>query len=159
MAHRTKKLLAVARWRAHRDALSLSAGERFWFAIEQSFNSKNTRRVTHALLDFGFAVLPQLQAKGHVIEDAHVRIERVILEYHCDIAVLRCDVVNPPVPNVNIAPRNFFQASNHAKSSRLAATGGADQHNKFAIGNFEIHILDRGHAGSLFLRDKSCKRD
>src|SRR5438477_115560 len=42
----------------YRDALSLSAGERFRFAIEQSFNSKNARRIPHALLDFGFAVFP-----------------------------------------------------------------------------------------------------
>jgi hypothetical protein len=79
-----------------------------------------------------------------------VRIERVILEYHRDIAVLRRDVVDPALADVNVAARNFFQAGDHAKSSRFTATGRADQHNELAIGNFEIHILDCSYAAPLF---------
>src|SRR5207244_9192098 len=130
--------------------LSLSAGERFRLTIEQFFNSKNGSGITHALLDFSLAILPQLQAKSHVIEDAHVRIERVILEYHRDIAVLRRDVVDPALADVNVAARNFFQAGDHAKSRRFAATGRTNQHNELAIGNFEIHIVDCSYAASLF---------
>jgi hypothetical protein len=55
-----------------------------------------------------------------------------------------------PLSNVDIAPRNFFQARDHAKSSRLAATGGANQHDELVIGNFEIHILDRGNVAPFF---------
>ena len=36
----------------------------------------------------------QLQAEGHVVVDAHVRVERVVLEDHRDVAVLRRDVVD-----------------------------------------------------------------
>src|SRR4030095_8283373 len=111
---------------SHRDALSLSAGERLRLAVEQSFNSKNAGGITHTLLDFSLAILPQLQAKGHIVEDAHVRIERVVLEYHRNIAILRRDVVNPTLTDVNIAARNFFKTGDHAKSSRFAATGWAN---------------------------------
>src|SRR5881275_602235 len=105
MAHRTKNLRLSHDGAPYRDALSLSAGERFRFAIEQSFNSKNARRIPHALLDFGFAVFPQLQAKGHIIEDAHVGIERIILEYQRDIAALRWDFAKTRRPNVWMCAR------------------------------------------------------
>src|SRR2546423_10919337 len=64
--------------------------------------------------------------------------------------VLRRAAVDPPVTDVDIAARNFFQACDHAESSRFAATGRANQHDELAIGNFEIHILDCRYAAPLF---------
>ena len=42
----------------------------------------------------GLGVAAIAQAVGHVVVDAHVRIERVVLEHHGDVAVGRLHVVD-----------------------------------------------------------------
>ena len=45
-------------------------------------------------LDVGLRHAAVAQAVGHVVVDAHVRIERVVLEHHGDVAVGRLHVVD-----------------------------------------------------------------
>ena len=47
------------------------------------------RHFAHALLDLGLGGLAQAQAEGHVLEQALVRVERVVLEHHGDVAGAR----------------------------------------------------------------------
>ena len=54
-------------------------------------------RLLDPLLDVGLGDLAQLQPERDVVADRHVRIERVALEDHRDVAILRRDVVDDAV--------------------------------------------------------------
>ena len=82
---------------ADRDALPLAAGELARLALEQLLDAEDLGRVPHALRDLGLGELPQLQPERHVVVDGHVRVQRVVLEHHRDVAVLRRQVVDDPV--------------------------------------------------------------
>ncbi|MPN60211.1 hypothetical protein SDC9_207936 [bioreactor metagenome] len=57
----------------------------------------------HAALDLFFRGLAQLQAKRHVFVHRHVRVQCVVLEHHCNVAVLRGHVIDHLVANVKLA--------------------------------------------------------
>jgi hypothetical protein len=52
----------------------------------------------HALVDVGLLEAAQLEAERHVLVDAHMRVQGVVLEDHGDVAVLRGDVVDHAGP-------------------------------------------------------------
>ena len=72
-------------------------------------------------------------------------IERVILEHHGDVAVLRLQAVDDPAADGDGAAADFLEARDHAQRRRFAATGRADQHDELAILDVEIDVLDRDH--------------
>src|SRR3712207_7416064 len=51
-------------------------------------------RSAHALLDARLRGVAQLEPEGHVVVHGHVRVERVVLEDHGEVAILRLDVVD-----------------------------------------------------------------
>jgi hypothetical protein len=79
---------------AHRDALALAAGKRLGLAQQQRLDIQDARRLVDAALDLGLGEFPQLQAERHVVEHAHVRIQRVVLEHHRDVAVPRWHIID-----------------------------------------------------------------
>ena len=48
-------------------------------------------RFVDARLDLGLRRAAVAQAVGHVVVDAHVRVERVVLEHHGDVALGRLE--------------------------------------------------------------------
>jgi hypothetical protein len=87
----------------HGDALALSAGQLARLAIEQLLDFQDACGFAHALFDLvlrGFAVA---QPVGHVVVDAHMRIERVVLEHHRDVALGRLDVVDDALADADLA--------------------------------------------------------
>ena len=78
----------------HRDALALSAGELARLALVQVLDLQDRRRLAHARLDLVLGTLAQPQPERHVLEHRLVRIERVILEHHRDVARARRQVVD-----------------------------------------------------------------
>jgi len=79
---------------AHGDALALAARELARIASEQIVEAEDVGRLLHPLGDQRAVRLPQLQAEGHVVVHGLVRIERVVLEHHGDVAVARRHVVD-----------------------------------------------------------------
>src|SRR5947209_6793109 len=71
-----------------------------------------------------------------------MRVERVVLEHHRDVALFRRHVVHHALTDADLAARNALEPRNHAQQSRLPASGGADQHNEFAIANGDIDAVD-----------------
>jgi hypothetical protein len=84
----------------------------------------------------------QLQREAHVFSDRHVRIERVVLEHHGDVALFRMDVVDHPVTDRDRTAGDVFKPGDHAQKGGLPAAGGADQDDELAVGNGNTHTLD-----------------
>ena len=82
---------------AHGDALALAAGElaaacgRGVRVRSRMRAASLTRSSISALREFA-----QLQREGDILADRHLRIKRVVLEHHGDIAVARRHVVHRP---------------------------------------------------------------
>ncbi len=57
-----------------------------------------------APLDFALRELPKFQAESHAVENAHVRVEGVLVEDHRDVAVLGREVVDALVADDGCRP-------------------------------------------------------
>src|SRR5205085_1703454 len=90
------------------------------------------------------------EAEAHVVVDRHVGIEGVVLEDHCDIAVLGRDIVHDAITDKDLAGSGLLEPSDHAQSGRLAAPGGADEDEELLISNLEIDLVDRDDLFKLF---------
>ena len=82
--------LRVADDRAtHRDALPLSAGERAGLLVQRVREPQDARHLPDAEVDLLLRKPAHPEGETHVLGGVHVRVERVVLEDHRDVAVLR----------------------------------------------------------------------
>jgi hypothetical protein len=70
-----------------------------------------------------------------------VRIERVVLEDHGEIAVLRCDVVHDTVADVDLTAARFLQPGDDAQRGRLAAARRPEQNEELAVVDLQVQIV------------------
>ena len=122
---------------AHGDALALAAGKRLRPPAEQFRNIENARGIFDTLPDLGLGHAPHAEPERHVLEHRHVRIQRVALEHHGDIAVLRRDIVDDAAADADVAVRHVLKARDHPQRRGLAAARRADQRHEFGIGNLK----------------------
>ncbi|TPW03287.1 MAG: phenol hydroxylase, partial [bacterium] len=128
---------------SHRHPLALSPGEGPRLPIEIRQEVQRLGGGPHPAFDLVLRQLPELQAKGHVVVDRHVGIERVGLEDHGDVPVFRRHVVDHPSADPDGAARDYLQAGHHAQERRLAAARWADQHDEFLVVHGERGGIDR----------------
>ncbi len=134
------------------DALALAAGERLGFALELFVgDAEDLGGFADALVDLGFRVLAQHQAERHVFVDGHVRIERVVLEDHGDVAIFGRNVVDALAVDENVAAGDFLEARDHAERGGFAAAGRADEHDEFLVADFEVGGIDGCDAAGVDL--------
>ena len=137
------------------NTLTLTARKSLRLTVEQVGNVENTGSLFNSALDFLLGNLAELKTEGHVAENGHVRIKSVVLEHHGDVAVLRSNVVYETVAYVELAFGDFFQTGDHTKGGGFTAAGGADQHQKFLIFDFEVKIRNSGNSAGIFLVNSS----
>ena len=89
---------------AHRHALPLAAGERARLPLEELLEPEDARGLADAAVDLVLRRLAQPQAERDVVVDGHVRVERVALEDHRDVAVARRDVVDDALADPQTTP-------------------------------------------------------
>src|SRR5271163_256756 len=70
-----------------------------------------------------------------------MRIERIVLEHHRDVALLGLNIVDDAVADRNRPGGDVFQPCEHPQQGRLAAAGGADQHHERAILDRDAHAM------------------
>ena len=126
----------------HRDTLALAArklrGRRFRCSVMPSSSAVRSTRSAHLLP----RQAPAPQREGDVLEDGHVRVERVVLEDHRDVAPLRREVVDDRVADANLAFGDLLEARDHPQGSRLPAPRGADEDDELAVLDLEIELID-----------------
>jgi hypothetical protein len=118
---------------AHGDALTLPARELARLAVEERRKLQDVRGARDPLGDFRLGKAADLEAVRHVVAHRHVRIERVVLEDHGDVAVLGLDPVDEPAADADLATRHLLEPGDHAQERGLAAAGGTDPHHEFAV--------------------------
>jgi hypothetical protein len=79
----------------------------------------------------------QFQAEGQILSHGHVRIQRVTLEHHRDVAILGGHVVDRASVDGERAVADRLQPRDHPQQRGLAAAGRPDQHQQFAVGHLE----------------------
>ncbi len=85
----------------------------------------------------------QLQAEREVVAHGHVRVERVALEDHRDVAVLGRDVVHDPLADPQRAAGDVLEPGDHPQAGRLAAARRADEDHELAVADLEVQVVDR----------------
>jgi len=87
-----------------------------------------------------------LQSEGDVLEDRQVRIERIALKDHRDVAISRRDLVDDSFADRDRALADLLQAGDHPKSRRLAASGRPDDDDEFAVTYRKGQVIYGAHS-------------
>ncbi len=91
----------------------------------------------HPALDLCLGRFAQLEAKGHVVIDTHMGIQRIALEHHGDVAIFGRHVVHNAVADLDRPGSDLFQAGQQAQGGGLAAAGGSNQYEEFLVGDVQ----------------------
>ena len=126
----------------HGHALALSTRERAGLALEELLDLENACHLADALVDLLLRHLAQLEPEGEVLLHGHVRVERVALEDHRDVAVLRRQVVDDAVADPDLALADLFQAGEHAERGGLAAARWPHEHHQLAVPDLQVEVVD-----------------
>ena len=107
----------------------------------------------HAAVDFLLGRLAQLQAERHVVVHRHVRVQSVVLEHHCDIAIFRGDVIHQLIADIEFTIGDFLKACNHAQRGGFTTARRTNQYDKLFVLNVQIEIADSRYATRINLVD------
>ena len=129
---------------AHRDTLALAAGQLPRKPLQIRAETENFGCVLHPRIDLRLRRAAQLHREAHVGGDRHVRVERVVLEHHGDVAFLRREVVDHPVADADLAVGDVLQPRDHPQQGGFSAARRADQHDELAVTDGDIHAVDDG---------------
>ena len=131
---------------ADRDALALAARELARQALEQARDVEHLCGALHPAVDLVLRKFARAQAERDVLEHVHVRVERVVLEHHGDVAIARPHVVDHLAVDRDRAVVDLLEARDRAQERALAAAGRAHQHRELALGDVEV---DAAHGVGL----------
>ena len=99
----------------HGNALALTARKLPRAPIKQFGKAEQFGGLANTALDIVLGKAANAQPIGHIVEDAHMRIKRVILKHHGDIARGRLKRRHVPIINQHRATRAAFQPRHDAQ--------------------------------------------
>ena len=129
---------------AHSNTLTLATGESLGLAVQVGLQVKDACGLFNALVNFILGGACDLECEAHVLAHGHMRVEGVVLEDHCDVAVLRLYVGDVLIANEDAARVHILKTCEHAQRGGLATTGGTDKNQEFTILNLKIELVDSG---------------
>ncbi|MNT53635.1 hypothetical protein D3C72_1907270 [compost metagenome] len=87
-----------------------------------------------------FRLAAHLQRIGDVVGEVHVRVERIVLEDHGDLPVLRVQIGHVLAADQHLAGGRRFEPGDHAQACGLAAAGWTEQADELAVGDREADV-------------------
>ena len=72
-----------------------------------------------------------------------MRIQSIVLEYHRDVSVLRLNVIYNLVTNLQFSGRDLFQAGDHSKRCRFAASGRSYEDDELLVFDLKVEVFNR----------------
>jgi hypothetical protein len=139
-----RKTCGCGRWRGPWRRAGAATGQRLGLAVEVLGEVEDVGRLLDPRVDLRLRPPGDLEREAHVRRDAHVRVERVVLEHHRDVPVARVDVGHVAVADADGSAVDRLEAGEHAQRGGLAAAGRADQDEELAVADLEVERVDRG---------------
>ena len=128
-----------------RDTLTLPAGQLIDAALAELGQLYRRQRLGDALGAFRGADLAQLQRESDVFRYRHVRKQRVTLEHHADISLVRRRQDHFGVAEADTARVGPVEAGDGHQQRGLARPRRSQQGQKLAAFNFEVDRIQRVH--------------
>jgi len=138
---------------SHRDPLALAARELAGATAEQLVQPEHPAHLVDPLSNVVPRRPPPTQAEPEVPLHGHVRVQRVVLEHHRDVSVLRGHVVHDAVADRDRALADPLQAGHHPQRGRLPAPRRPDQDQELRVGDLERQIVHRDDRARVHLGD------
>ncbi|EMA35487.1 phenol hydroxylase [Halococcus hamelinensis 100A6] len=127
-----------------RHALFLPAGELAGVAVEHVPDVHGLGGVLDPAVDLVVREVGRhLQPEAHVPTDRHVRVERVVLEHHRDVALAGFEVADRLAVDRDLALGLSFEPRDHPEERRLPAPRGADHDQELVVLDREVDVVDR----------------
>ena len=82
-----------------------------------------------------------------------MRVQRVVLEHHRDVAILGRLVVDDLAADPQLAVGDVLEPGDHPQRRRLPAARRADEDHELAVGDVEVQLLDGLEAVGVALGD------
>src|SRR5881409_346750 len=123
---------------ADRDPLPLASTELAGLAPEEGLDLEELGDPVHGRDDLAFRDLRVLEREGHVLVDRHVRVQRVALEHHRDVAILRIEVVHEAVSDVDLAFVRRLESCDAPQGRRLAASARSEEDDELLVLDLEV---------------------
>src|SRR5438105_2890828 len=127
---------------AERHALALPARELLRLTLQELVEVEDLRRFAHPPVDLLPRHVLVAKPEREVVVDRHVRVERVRLEDHRDVASARCDVVHDPVADQDPPVRDLLEPGEHPERGALPAPRGPDEDEELSILDLDGEVLD-----------------
>ena len=138
---------------SHSNTLSLTTGQSLGLTIKQRSQIQDLSCFLNHLIDLILGNFSQLQTKCHVVVYGHMRIQSVVLEYHCDISILRLYIVNYSVTDLQFTGRDIFQTCDHTKSGGLTTSGRTYENDELLICDLKVEILNSFKTVRIYFAD------
>ena len=87
-----------------------------------------------------------------------MRVQRIVLEHHGDIAFLGLHVIDDAAIDGDLALGDFFQAGQHAQEGGFAAPRRAYQHGELSVFDVDVHTPDDVGGTEIFLDPANLDR-
>ena len=107
---------------ANRDALALSSAQFAWLLTKKVADFQHRGGLTDPVIDFRGSQFFQPEIQREIFIARHVRVKRIGLEYHRNVALPRRDRFNGCAAQANPAGGGGVQAGNQAQQCGLSAT-------------------------------------
>jgi hypothetical protein len=137
----------------HGDPLALAARELGGLPLEELLQPEQARHLFDALARVALRGAAHLEPVPEVLSDGHVRIERVGLEHHRDVAVPRGEVGDVSAVDRDRPARDLLETGERTQQGRLSAPGGPDERNELAVFDPERDVVESDHVAREDLRD------
>src|SRR5262245_47703754 len=94
-------------------------------------------RLAHPPLDLVARNLFHFEAKGHSLEDGHMRPQRIVLKHRVDRPLEWRRVAHWLARNKDLAIAGKLKPGDHTQGRGLAAAGRPEERKKLPVGNVE----------------------
>src|SRR4029453_9757776 len=138
---------------AHGHPLPLAAGERARLALQELLDAEGPGYLLDTTVDLAPLQLLETQPESDVVVHGQVRVERVALEHHRDVAVARRNVIDDAIADQYDPFGDLLEAGDHSESSRLTAPGRSDKDHELAVGDLQVEPRDGTSAVRVDLGD------
>jgi hypothetical protein len=138
---------------AERDPLALPTRQLARIPRQHPLEAEELRDLGDLGGHLGLGMAAHLQREAEVALDRHVRVERVVLEDHRDIAVAGLDEVRQPTIDVDLAVGGVLQACDELEDRAFATARRPQQDEELAGWDGQVDAGQGGHR-SIALRER-----